>query len=225
MSDWAKREVEIACKREAPDRKDDEWDYDCSCYESALKAYMSLLDDGHSGASFGFTAGILKRLLEGKPLTPIEDVPEVWRNGQSYGDDGVAHYQCKRMSSLFKDVYSDGTVKYTDVGRYYCKDIESGLTYKCGFEERFLDELHPIEMPYYPPIGHYIITTRELLTDRKNGDYDSKAILSIKSPDGSIEEIDRYWAEDGNGWREIDLNEWVERAKADRLRQEQEEQE
>lgn len=224
MSDWAKREVEIACKREAPDRKDGEWDYGCSCYESALKAYMSLLDDEHSGASFGFTAGILKRLLEGKPLTPIDDVPEAWGTGQTYGDDGITHYQCKRMNSLFKDVYPDGNVKYTDVERYYCKDIESGLTYTCGFEGSFLDELHPIEMPYYPPIGYYIVTTRELLTDRKNGDFDSKAILSIKSPDGSIEEIERYWAEDGNGWREIDLNEWVERAKADRLRQEQEKQ-
>lgn len=224
MSDWAKREVEIACKREAPDRKDGEWDYGCSCYESALKAYMSLLDDEHSGASFSFTAGILKRLLEGKPLTPIEDVPEAWGTGQTYGDDGVTHYQCKRMSSLFKDVYPDGNVKYTDVGRYYCKEIESGHTYTCGFEGSFLDELYPIEMPYYPPIGYYIITTRELLTDRNNGDIDSKAILSIKSPDGSIEEIDRYWAEDGNGWREIDLNEWVERAKADRLRQERENQ-
>lgn len=51
MSDWAKREVKIACKREAPDRKDGEWDYGCACYESALKAYQSLMEDGHTLAS------------------------------------------------------------------------------------------------------------------------------------------------------------------------------
>ena len=62
MSVWAKREIQIACSREAPDRKDGEWDYGCGCYESALKAYLSLMDDGHSGMSFSFTAAILKRL-------------------------------------------------------------------------------------------------------------------------------------------------------------------
>jgi hypothetical protein len=77
MSDWAKREVEIACKREAPDRKDGEWDYGCACYESALKAYQSLMEDGHSGFSFSLTRQILNRLIDGKPLTPIEDIPEV----------------------------------------------------------------------------------------------------------------------------------------------------
>ena len=64
MLDWAKKEVEIACKRENPDRKDGEWDYCCACYESALKAYESLCNDGHSGYSFGFTKNILIRLMD-----------------------------------------------------------------------------------------------------------------------------------------------------------------
>ena len=64
MTDWAKREVEIACKREAPGRKDGEWDYGCACYESALKAYLSLMEDEHSGMSFSITRSILNRLIE-----------------------------------------------------------------------------------------------------------------------------------------------------------------
>lgn len=51
MLDWAKREVEIACKKENPNRKEGEFDYGCACYESALKAFESLCDDGHSGFS------------------------------------------------------------------------------------------------------------------------------------------------------------------------------
>ncbi len=46
MSEWAKREVEIACKRENSNREEGEFDYGCACYESALKAFNSLLEDG-----------------------------------------------------------------------------------------------------------------------------------------------------------------------------------
>ena len=48
MIEWARREVELACNREKPDRKEGEWDYGCACYESALKAYESLAEDSHS---------------------------------------------------------------------------------------------------------------------------------------------------------------------------------
>ena len=43
MQTWAEREIQIACERENPDRKDGEFDYGCACYESALKAYKSLI--------------------------------------------------------------------------------------------------------------------------------------------------------------------------------------
>ena len=78
MLDWAKREVEIACNKENPDRKEGEFDYGCACYESALKAFESLCDDGHSGCSIGFTKAILNRLIDGMPLTPIEDIDDIW---------------------------------------------------------------------------------------------------------------------------------------------------
>lgn len=47
MLEWAKREVEIACKKENSNRKEGEFDYGCACYESALKAFESLCEDGH----------------------------------------------------------------------------------------------------------------------------------------------------------------------------------
>ena len=217
-SDWAREEVRIACEHEAPGKSVSEWDYGCACYESALKAYLSLMDDGHSGMSFSFTAEILKRLMDGRPLTAIEDVPDVWDMiPYSRGDE--RDYQCKRMSSLFKHVTEDGTVTYSDNGRYTCHEVGSGWTYQCGLESGILDELHPITMPYNPPVGRYVFTTRELLTDRKNGDFDTKAILTLKTPDGEIEEINRYFADDGDGWREIDFTEYTERELADQYRQ------
>ena len=65
MQTWAEKEIEIACKRErkASGVKNDDWDYSCACYDSALKAYKSLMSDGHSGFSIGLTKHILNRLM------------------------------------------------------------------------------------------------------------------------------------------------------------------
>lgn len=50
-SEWAEDEVRLACKRENPDWDGKSFDYGCSCYQSALKAYKSICGDGHSGFS------------------------------------------------------------------------------------------------------------------------------------------------------------------------------
>ena len=55
MIDWAEYETEIACKREKSSKDKGEFDYDGACYKSALKAYKSLCEDGHSGMSFEYT--------------------------------------------------------------------------------------------------------------------------------------------------------------------------
>lgn len=209
MTDWARHEVELACKREAPDRKEGKWDYGCACYESALKAYESLMNDGHSGMSFGFTKNILIRLMEEKPLTPIEDTPDVW-NEVTFDED-IKDYQCKRMSSLFKKIAKDGSVTYSDVNRYYCKDMTNGATYICGLESNILNEVFPITMPYSPHTKPYVIHTAEFLTDRKNGDFDTKAVYCIVTPDGDKITVDRYFAENGNSWQEISLEEFRKR--------------
>lgn len=90
---WAEDEVMMACKHEAPNRKDGEWDYGCACYESALKAFRSLCEDGHSCMSIGFTKAILNRLIDCKPLLPIEDTEDTWNLCTFGSDDGVKQYQ------------------------------------------------------------------------------------------------------------------------------------
>ena len=54
---WAEREVRLACEHERRGNgtNDDEFDYGVACYKSALKAYKSLAEDGHSGFSIGLT--------------------------------------------------------------------------------------------------------------------------------------------------------------------------
>ena len=117
-SDWAAREVALASQKERESAEDkDDWDYGVACYESALRAYRSLERDGHSGMSIQITKSILNRLIDGKCLTPIEDDPDIWTKVEFGENDPIQHFQCKRMSSLFKDVTEDGTVTYSDVNR------------------------------------------------------------------------------------------------------------
>lgn len=214
MELWAKNEVMMACKRVAPDRKDGEWDYGCACYESALKAFRSLCEDGHSGMSIGFTKAILNRLIDRKPLLPIEDTNEVWSDiSDMSGLKGEeCNYQCKRMSSLFKYVYADGTVKYRDVDRYHGVNINCpDAPYHSGLIDTVMDELYPITMPYMPADRAYKVYTEEFLVDPKNGDFDTVGILYVITPSLERVEINRYFKEAPNGFAEIDEAEYVKR--------------
>ncbi len=219
MLEWAKREVEIACKNENPDRKEGEFDYGCACYEGALKAFETLCNQGHSGMSIKFTQHILNRLIDGRPLTPIEDTPDVWNHIVDV-NDGTVEYQCNRMSSLFKKVYTDGSVKYTDVDRVYGVDIHNpDLTYKSGLLTMIINEMFPIKMPYMPASKSYRFVTTDFLVDPKNGDFDTMALFTLTEPSGEkTMEINRYFRtpEEGEeetypGWVEISEDEYTKR--------------
>ena len=186
--DWAKKEVEVACKRENPNWDGKSFDYGCSCYMSALKAFESLCDDGHSGYSFSITRSILKKLLDNRPLTPITD--EDFVNQTSIYDD-KEEYQCPRMSSLFKTVYKDGSVEYSDVDRAYSFDAEfPDDTFTCGFDTNFLNKLIPITLPYDGTSTKYKIKVQRF--DTKDG-VEYRAILSITDPDGKVIPVDKYY--------------------------------
>ena len=204
MDDWAKSEIEIACKYERGDKSPEEFDYGCACYESAYKAFKSLMEDGHSGMSISFTKAILNRLIDGKPLTPIEDTPDIW-NYLTDRNKNYKSYQCKRMSSLFKDVYDDGTVKYRDIDRFYCldKDDPNVCGWHNGFINKILDDQFPITMPYSPASKPWYVYCSEGLSDPKNGDFDSIGIHYVLKPNGERVDIHRFFKEGENGWIEI----------------------
>ena len=220
---WAENEVAIACRREKPDRKDGEWDYGCGCYGSALKALSSLCEDGHSGFSIGLTKAILNRLINNKPLLPIEDTDEVWSDiSDTSGLKGEeCNYQCKRMSSLFKYVYADGTVKYRDVDRYHGVNINClDAQYHSGLIDTVMDELYPITMPYMPDDRAFKIYTEDFLVDPAKGDYDTVGILYVITPSMDKVAINRYFKEAPNGFAEIDEAEYKERKEAAKARME-----
>lgn len=218
---WAEREVRLAIEREckAAENSDDIGvRYATLCYNSALKAYNSLMEDDHSGMSISITKNILNRLIEHKPLTPIEDTDDVWNDGYTYGDDDVKHYQCKRMSALFKEVYPDGTVKYSDNDRVICYDLNDKcrVPFHNGFVSRFIDEMYPITMPYIADV-RYEVYISEYLTDEKNGDFDTISVefVDIKKTGEDVKRvyINKYFKEikDKPHWVEIDYDEFMRR--------------
>ena len=220
MRSWAENECRIACGKINPkfDFDGDGFDYDCSCYKSALKAYKSLMNDGHSGASFGFTKNILIRLMEGHPLTPIEDKDFFFENGDEVCALEPSEYlakrglksslQCPRMSSLFREETLDGKVTYHDVDRCIMVDVEQpSETFSSG-SDRILDEMFPITMPYMPLKGKYEIYTQTFLTDRKNGDFDTRALLYVITPDGDRIDLNIYQTERDGRWARITKEEY-----------------
>ena len=201
MQEWAEKEIELACKRENPDWDGESFDYGCACYESALKAYKSLLEDGHSGFSWSLTRNILTRLMNEQPLTPITDddfKDYEFGSPQEYLDENglKSSVQCPRMASLFRDETLDGKVSYNDVDRYYCFEVDNPKdTYLGGGASDILNELFPITMPYYPPRDKYQIACDTFLVDETMGDFDTKGYLYIITPEGEKVEVNKFYKE------------------------------
>ena len=160
--EWAEKEIKIACKKENPNWNGKSFDYGCACYQSALKAYKSLCEDGHSGTSFNITKNILIRLMEGLPLKPITDddfintKPEIWENPEYLKKVGLkSNIQCPRMFSLFRKETLNGEITYSDVERVIFHDANGDNWCNCSPAFKIVDEMFPITMPYYPSNEKY----------------------------------------------------------------------
>ena len=213
---WAEKEIELAMKAEKDASKENDGycmdGYVKACYDSAFKAFKSLVEDEHSGMSIRITKGILDRLIDGKPLTPLTGENDEW--GYNYTNDkGVKSFKNKRMSAFFIDVYPDGTVKYIDLNRSYCIDINNGSTYGSGLVRDIVDELYPITLPYFPADNAIKVYCEDFLVDEKNGDFDTVGIFYLIK-DGEKIEVNRFFKEgnsDENPWEEISREEYEDR--------------
>lgn len=123
------------------------------------------------------------------------------------------------MSSLFKHVYTDGTVKYNDIDRYICVNKDHTRSgWHNGFIDRLLNEKYPITMPYCPPTKPFVVYYTEGLSDPKNGDFDTIGIWYVDKPNGERDVIERFFKDDENGPSciEIDRQEYEKRMKKDK---------
>lgn len=212
---WAEREIELACESERKNvAKPEDADYGITCYNSALRAYQSLMQDGHSDFSIHVTKNILNRLIDGKCLTPIEDIPDVWEDVSRLfsKDDPIKHYQCTRTSSLFKEVAPDGTVTYDDVTRVeVANESKPDVTYTFTFISKLINKLEPITMPYYASDKKFKVIVEEFLVDPMGIDSDTLGCLYYITPEGKKVDLNMYFKDDGNDMVQIDKAEYDER--------------
>ena len=215
---WAKREVELA-KNEALKSGADNCSahYICECLNSALKAFNSLREDGHSGASMEQMLMFLQRLVRGLPLTPINE-DTTWVKS-SVSESGTITYQCARMTSLFKDVDKEGNITYSDVNRVVCvnKDDSHAPVWYNGFVSKIVNSIYPIKFPYYTssdPIIAYVSQHTTSVTE----DFDTMCIDSVKLNSGETVEVKRFFKEDPNinSWVEIDEEEYNSRVEIEK---------
>ena len=78
--------------------------------------------------------------------------------------------------------------------------------------------MYPLTMPYMPSNKADVIACDQLLTDPKNGDYDTMAILYIDKADGERVEVNRYFKEAGDTFVEISKEEYKDRESIDAAR-------
>lgn len=166
-----------------------------ACLDSALKAYKSLEEDGHSGMSFSITRGILENLMHGIPLTPIEDVPESWSSETSMNPKKL---QCIRRSSLFKDINADGTVSYHDIDNDVLEEMKlcdghisclgSGRT--TIILKHYCPEALEIKFPYMPPRHPWRVRISEEYDGPR--DLDVCYLAHIKKPNGEYVDINKF---------------------------------
>lgn len=194
--EWAEKEIALA--------KEDADEYYSLCCDSAIKALKRLAEDEHSGFSIGVTMGILKQLVERKPLTEITGNDDEWGEDK-YGAYKPPHkeYQNKRYSALFKSVYPDGHIEYFDVDRVRIHELNTDTFWQNGFMSRLVNEMFPIAFPYFPPSPPYYVNVREYLFDPKMGDYDTVHVISIITPEGETVPVNRYFKESESGFDEI----------------------
>ena len=186
MTDWAENEINLAKKKMAKEGGDHSWDgYVSSCYDSALKAYKSLEEDGHSGMSFSVTRSILTNLMNEIPLTPIEEDEDCWNECGLI--DGKRTFQCSRRPSLFKDVLeSDGSISYHDNDLIVVDDVYedhlSAVSSHFGdvIVKQMFGEL--VKFPYMPTKERYRV--RRIETSLVYDGAEVAFVHFIKKPNG-----------------------------------------
>lgn len=191
---WANKEAEHAAKyvtmkygNNIPMNK---------CYETvvneAVKLFNELEDLPHTEESKVMIKRFLSRLIEDKPLSPIEDRDDMWdKVGGHVGEDSeVTLYINKRLRTLYRrevrDIKKDVLIEktYHDPTRVTCINTIDGKEVTLSLVNDYVDEHFPIKFPYFPT-DKYVVDV--VMFNHKNpledGEEDTICIQTIIDPD------------------------------------------
>lgn len=181
--------------------------YAFACMNSAFDVFKVFCKAHHSGCSAGITATIFQNLVDGKPLTPIQDTDHfghVWKHEEKDGTF-TDEFQCTRYSGLFRTqrrtkeqiaANLSGAISYHDVNRVVAVDINTGDTFHSGFVTNYIHDKFPIKFPYAPIKQEFKVYIQYYILKEptENSDFDAMHILYYKQKglDDSKHDIDLY---------------------------------
>ena len=126
--------------------------------ENILNVIKAFSAGGHSGFSAGYAIPIINRLLQHKPLSPIEDGPDQWHDRSQ--ESGYSLWQHKRCGSVFKD--SDGVITYGEARVFSEDGGKSWFAQGGGDSPEHLRSSAVIELPFtVPDAPEYVILEPE----------------------------------------------------------------
>ena len=195
------------------------------CYKTvvneAVKIFNELEDLQHTEESKVMVKRFLSRLIEDKPLSPIEDRDDMWDEvGSHAGEDNeVTLYINKRSRTLYKrevrDIKKDVLIEktYHDPTRVTCINTIDGKEVTLSLVNDYVDEYFPIKFPYFPT-DKYVVEV--IMFNHKNpledGGEDTISIETIIDPDHRVTFPGAYYAlNEEHDWRGIDSQEYYKR--------------
>ena len=195
------------------------------CYEmvvnEAVKIFNELEDIQHTEESKVIVKRFLSRLIEDKPLSPIEDRDDMWDEVGSHAveDREVTLYINKRLRTLYRrevrDIKKDVLIEktYHDPTRVTCINTIDGKEVVLSLVNDYVDEYFPIKFPYFPT-DKYIVNV--VLFNHKNpledGGEDTICIDTIIDPDHRVAFPGAYYAlNEERDWCGIDSPEYYKR--------------
>ena len=203
------------------------------CYKmvvnEAVKIFNELEDLQHTEESKVMIKRFLSRLIEDKPLSPIEDRDDVWDEVDyrclfpvevHAGEDiETTLYINKRLRTLYRrevrDIKKDVLIEktYHDPTRVTCINTIDGKEVILSLVNDYVDEHYPIEFPYFPT-DKYIVNV--ILFNHKNpledGEEDTICIKTIIDPDHLvITPYAHYALNEKRDWCKIHVSEYHKR--------------
>lgn len=94
----------------------------------------------------------LKKLAEGRPIKPIEDLPEKWVKITDW------HEYHSDYPNLTRRVYSHGTVEYSDASRALKLTTTNGIIWHSKLVSKIVDKYIPIQFPYVASTVYVVCT-------------------------------------------------------------------
>ncbi len=174
-----------------------------------MQKYRELIADNNlDGYQIGALRFLINRLTHDKPIIEITDENADWMDMSDCigANNSEKLFQSSRCASVFKHVKSDGSVFYSDVDRWMCRDgHDLDNVFHSSVISRILDMKYPITLPYKPDMRPANVLTIEGNSGSDNV-YDEMDLIAFMDP---YTQKWLYYKESGEDWVPIEQLEFT----------------